>query len=156
MTITFIDDVEVTGGVDTHRDTHMVAALDQRGAQFGVREFMTTLAGYRSMLGWLESFGTIDRVGVEGTVTYGAGLTRFMHRHDVVVIEVACGDRQARRSHGSPIRSTRSPRRELPSLAKRPRCPSPGPGTWKPYGHCEWSASQRPGTAPERSIRCAP
>ena len=100
MTEPTIDDVQVTGGVDTHRDTHMVAALDQRGAQLGVREFATTPAGHRSMLGWLESFGTIDRVGVEGTGTYGAGLTRFMHRYDVVVIEVACGDRQARRSHG--------------------------------------------------------
>jgi transposase len=95
-----IDDVEVTGGVDTHRDTHMVAALDQRGAQLGVREFTTTPAGHRETLCWLESFGTIDRVGVEGTGTYGAGLTRFLHRNEVAVVEVACGDRQARRSHG--------------------------------------------------------
>jgi transposase len=36
----------------------------------------------------------------EGTGTYGAGLTRFLHRHNIVVIEVSCGDRQARRSHG--------------------------------------------------------
>ncbi len=100
MTITSIDDVRVTGGVDTHRDTHMVAALDHRGAQLGVREFTTTPAGHRSMLDWLESFGAVDRVGVEGTGTYGAGLTRFLHRHKLVVIEVACGDRQARRSHG--------------------------------------------------------
>jgi transposase len=100
MTITSADDVRVSGGVDTHRDTHMVAALDQRGAELGVREFTTTPAGHRAALCWLESFGTIDRVGVEGTGTYGAGLTRFLHRHDVTVIEVACGDRQARRSHG--------------------------------------------------------
>ena len=100
MTITSIDNVEVTGGVDTHRDTHMVAALDQRGAQLGVREFTTTPAGHRDMLGWLESFGPVERIGVESTGTYGAGLTRFLHRHDVVVIEVSCGDRQARRSHG--------------------------------------------------------
>lgn len=100
MTITSIDAVGVTGGVDTHRDTHMVAALDQRGAQLGVREFTTTPTGHRQALSWLESFGTIEQVGVEGTGTYGAGLTRFLHRHDVTVIEVACGDRQARRSHG--------------------------------------------------------
>jgi len=100
MTITSIDDVQVTGGVDTHRDTHMVAALDQRGAELGVREFTTTPAGHRAALCWLESFGVIERVGVEGTGTYGAGLTRFLHRHDVTVVEVACGDRQARRSHG--------------------------------------------------------
>lgn len=100
MTTSTIHEVRVTGGVDTHRDTHMVAALDQRCAQLGVREFPTTPAGHRDALCWLESFGTIDRIGIEGTGTYGAGLTRFMHRNDVVVIEVACGDRQARRSHG--------------------------------------------------------
>lgn len=50
MTITSIDDVWVTGGVDTHRDTDMVAALDQRGAQLGVREFTTTPAGHRAAL----------------------------------------------------------------------------------------------------------
>jgi hypothetical protein len=32
MTTMPIHDVQVTGGVDTHRDSHMVAALDQRGA----------------------------------------------------------------------------------------------------------------------------
>lgn len=87
MTIKSADDVQVTGGVDTHRDTHMVAALDQRGAQLGVREFTTTPAGHRAALCRLELFGVIDRVGVEGTGTYGAGLTRFLHRHDVTVIE---------------------------------------------------------------------
>ena len=100
MTISTIHEARVTGGVDTHRNTHMVAALDHRGAELGVREFPTTPVGYRDALCWLQSFGSIDRVGIEGTGTYGAGLTRFMHRNDVVVIEVACGDRQARRSHG--------------------------------------------------------
>ncbi len=59
--------VVVTGGVDTHLDTHMAAALDGVGAQLGTREFPTTTAGYRALLGWLGGFGTVVRVGVEGT-----------------------------------------------------------------------------------------
>jgi transposase len=90
----------VTAGVDTHRDVHMVAALDERGAELGVQPFGTDPAGHRQMLGWLKSFGPVERIGVEGTGTYGAGLTRFLHRHDIVVVEVSCPDRQERRSHG--------------------------------------------------------
>ncbi len=90
----------VTAGADTHRDVHMVAALDQRGAELGVRPFSTDASGYQEMLSWLESLGSLERVGVEGTGTYGAGLTRFLHDHDVIVVEVTCADRQERRSHG--------------------------------------------------------
>jgi len=90
----------VTAGVDTHRDVHMAAALDERGAQLGVRSFPTDPRGHTELLAWLESFGEVDLIGVEGTGTYGAGLTRFLHRHGVAVVEVRCPDRQERRSHG--------------------------------------------------------
>ena len=90
----------VTAGVDTHRDVHVAAALDERGAQLGVRPFATDPAGHHELLAWLESFGEVDRIGVEGTGTYGAGLTRFLHRRGVLVVEVRCPDRQERRSHG--------------------------------------------------------
>jgi transposase len=74
--------------------------LDQRGAELGIRPFSTDPAGHRELLAWLESLGSVERIGVEGTGTYGAGLTRFLHEHDVVVVEVRCPDRQERRSHG--------------------------------------------------------
>ncbi len=90
----------VTAGADTHRDTHMVAALDQRGAELGVREFTTDPTGHDQIVDWLKSFGTIDCFGVEGTGTYGAGLCRFLQRLDINVVEVTRGDRQERRSHG--------------------------------------------------------
>jgi transposase len=100
MTTSTDPTIYVTAGADTHRDTHMIAALDQRGAQLGVREFATDPAGHDDILNWLESFGTIDRIGIEGTGTYGAGLCRFLQRHDIDVVEVTRGDRQERRSHG--------------------------------------------------------
>lgn len=100
MTTSTDPTIYVTAGADTHRDTHMIAALDQRGAQLGVREFATDPTGHDDILNWLESFGTIDRIGVEGTGTYGAGLCRFLQRHDIDVVEVTRSDRQERRSHG--------------------------------------------------------
>jgi transposase len=90
----------VTGGVDTHRDVHLVAALDERGAQLGVEAFAADAPGYRKALAWLRRFGTVERVGVEGTGTYGAGLTRYLLGRGVEVVEVTCPNRQRRRSHG--------------------------------------------------------
>jgi transposase len=87
----------VTGGVDTHRDVNVVAALDERGSELGVQSFATTPAGYRAALRWLRRFGTLEKVGVEGTGSYGAGLTRYLHSE---VIEISCPNRQRRRSHG--------------------------------------------------------
>jgi transposase len=63
----------ITGGVDTHLDVHVAAALDERGALLGVESFPTTTSGYRALLTWLGSFGTVELVGVEGTGSYGPG-----------------------------------------------------------------------------------
>ena len=46
----------ITGGVDTHADVHVAAALDAMGGLLGVREFPATAAGYASLLGWLGGF----------------------------------------------------------------------------------------------------
>ena len=43
----------VTGGVDTHLDVHVAAALDANGGVLGVESFPTTPAGYRELHGWL-------------------------------------------------------------------------------------------------------
>jgi len=90
----------ITGGVDTHLDTHVAAALDERGAQLGVESFAATAAGYRELLGWLEGFGTVELIGVEGTGSYGAGLTRHLLGHQVTVVEVDRPNRQRRRRTG--------------------------------------------------------
>jgi hypothetical protein len=64
----------ITGGVDTHADMHVAAALDPIGGLLGVREFPVGAAGYAGLLGWLGGFGTVCLVGIEGTGSYGAGL----------------------------------------------------------------------------------
>jgi len=90
----------VTGGVDTHLDQHVAAALDANGALLGVESFPATTAGYRDLHGWLAGFGEVVAVGVEGTGAYGVGLTRFLHQVSVTVIEVDRPNRQVRRRHG--------------------------------------------------------
>jgi transposase len=90
----------ITGGVDTHLDTHVAAALDANGGVLGVESFATTTAGFAELHAWLSSFGNLDRVGVEGTGAYGAGLARFLRSTGAMVIEVGRPSRQARRAHG--------------------------------------------------------
>ena len=48
------------------------------GGLLGVQEFPATAAGYAGLLGWLGGFGAVALVGIEGTGSYGAGLTRHM------------------------------------------------------------------------------
>src|SRR5215207_10575089 len=98
----------ITDGVDTHLDVHVAAAVDANGAVLGVESFATTPAGYHELCSWLESFGTLARVGVEGTGAYGAGLARRLRGRGVVVIEVDRPNRQERRRTASPTSSTRS------------------------------------------------
>src|SRR3974390_1669518 len=96
--MTIVEADRVTGGVDTHLDVHVAAALDPIGGVLGVESFPTNPTGYRELLAWMSSFGPVARVGVEGTGAYGAGLARYLHRHGVEVVE---GDRAllvARRS----------------------------------------------------------
>jgi transposase len=90
----------VTGGVDTHGQTHHAAVLDHLGRQLGDREFPTTPSGYRSLLAWMAGHGQLERVGIEGTGTYGAALTRQLRAAGVQVVEVDRPDRKARRAHG--------------------------------------------------------
>lgn len=90
----------VTGGVDTHKDTHTGAVLDQAGRLLGHQQFPATPAGYTALLAWLQTFGLPARIGVEGTGVYGAGLTRHLHAAGVEVVEIDRPDRKTRRRQG--------------------------------------------------------
>jgi transposase len=101
MTVTIVDAARpVTGGVDTHLDLNVAAALDAIGGLLAVAEFPATPAGHRDLLSWLSGFGPVARVGVEGTGSYGAGLARFLRAAAVLVVEVDRPSRQARRRSG--------------------------------------------------------
>ena len=101
MAVAIVDSARlVVGGVDTHRDSNVAAVVDMNGGLLGVESFPTTAVGHRSLSSWMVGFGTIDRVGIEGTGAYGAGLARHFHASGVVVIEVDRPERQKRRKHG--------------------------------------------------------
>ena len=91
---------QLTLGVDTHLDVHVAALLDERGALLGVESFATTPDGYRDLLAWAASHGEVVLAGVEGTGSYGAGLTRHLHAEGVKVLEVDRPNRQRRRRRG--------------------------------------------------------
>jgi transposase len=90
----------ITGGVDTHSEVHVAAALDPVGWLPGTREFPATAAGYASLLGWLGKFGDVALAGVEGTGSYGAGLARYLAARGVRVVEADRAGRQDRHRKG--------------------------------------------------------
>jgi transposase len=99
--VTIVEDARaITGGVDTHSEVHVAAALDPVGGLLGTREFPASAAGYAGLLDWLGGFGDLALVGVEGTGSYGAGLARYLAAHGVRVVEVDRADRQDRRRQG--------------------------------------------------------
>jgi transposase len=90
----------IVGGVDTHKDLHVAAVVDEQDRVIGTQSFATTRQGYRQMLAWMRSFGDLQRVGVESTGSYGAGLLRFMQQAGIAVLEVTTPDEQDRRRRG--------------------------------------------------------
>ena len=87
-------------GVDTHKHVHVAVAIDTLGARVGHRSFAADSAGYVQLAEWAEQLGRVEAVGIEGTGSYGAGLTSAMRRRGHRVIEVNRGNRQTRRAQG--------------------------------------------------------
>jgi transposase len=89
----------VFAGVDTHKDTHQVALVDENGAVLTGRQFPAGTAGYRELVGWLSGWA-VGRVGIEQTGTYGAGLTRVLTTAGHEVVEVNRPDVWVRATSG--------------------------------------------------------
>ncbi len=91
---------KIYGGVDTHEDTVHVAVIDAEGRDLDDREFPTTRAGYHRALAFIVSYGEPIAVGIEGTSSYGAGLTRSAVEEGFNVVEVVRPERAERRRLG--------------------------------------------------------
>lgn len=100
ISMTELESVRVTVGVDTHKDAHIARAKDQLGRRLGEITVATSVPGYDDLLAWARSLGEIHSFGVEGTGCYGAGLSRYLRGNGVVVIEVIRPNRQVRRRNG--------------------------------------------------------
>lgn len=90
----------VIGGIDTHKDIHVAAVLDELGRLLDTASFPTTTVGYRRLHRWLCDHGEVLAVGVEGTGSWGAGVSRFLRARGLNVIEVNRPNRQTRRRKG--------------------------------------------------------
>ena len=88
------DAAGITLGVDTHKDFHVAVALDALGRRLGTLSIPTTRSGYEKLAEWANGFGPLESVGIEGTGSFGAGLTRFLRAEGTRVFEV---DRPRRR-----------------------------------------------------------
>lgn len=87
-------------GVDTHSDAHVAVALDGAGRRLGELAVPNGRAGYARLWDWTLGFGDPVAAGVEGTGSYGAGLSRFLRARGASVLEVNRTSRQHRRRHG--------------------------------------------------------
>jgi transposase len=134
---------EVTGGVDTHSDTHTAAVLDLTGRLLGHRQFPATPAGYAGLLGWLCGFGPLARVGMEGTGAYGAGLAHHLQTAGVELVEVDRPDRTTRRHRGKsdPVDAEAAAR--AAQAVARSGSPKPAAGRPTPCAACGWPAAAR-------------
>jgi transposase len=94
------DSGRIVAGADTHADTIHVAAITMTGATVSDREFPTTRAGYTAAIRFLTSLGSVQRVGVEGTASYGAGFTRALTAAGIEVVEVTRAVKSTRRLKG--------------------------------------------------------
>jgi transposase len=89
-------------GVDTHSETHVGVVLDGAGRRLGDQVFPNSESGsgYTEILRWALGFGAPVAAGVEGTGSYGAGLSRYLRTKGVSVWEVNRTSRQHRRRYG--------------------------------------------------------
>ena len=115
--------IPVVGGVDTHKDLHVAAVVDENDRVLGTHSFATTRQGYKLMLAWMRSFGDLQRIGGECTGSYGAGLLRYMKVAGVDVLEVTAPDKLDRRRAARTMTSMRKAllTRLLLSGARLPR-----------------------------------
>jgi transposase len=87
-------------GVDTHKHMHVAVAIDDLGVVLDGRSFPADSGGYNQLLDWAAGLGGKLTFAIEGTGSYGAGLTSAVRRRDIGVIEVIRTDRRERRLRG--------------------------------------------------------
>jgi transposase len=87
-------------GVDTHKDVHVAVAIDIHGRRLGERMVPTTERGCTELHRWALGFAPRACYGVEGTGSYGAGLSRFLQAQGSQVTEICGPNRKLRRDRG--------------------------------------------------------
>lgn len=89
-------------GVDTHRDVHVAVGLDRFGGIVDGLEVAADADGYRRLWQWAVGRGE-PVFAVEGTGSYGAGLTAFLVAAGAEVFECERPRRRDRRNGKSDL-----------------------------------------------------
>jgi transposase len=91
--------VDAVLGVDTHRDRHTVAVVDPNGGTVAIVELAADAFGYRRMIAFAREHAPGRRVwAIEGTGSFGSGLTTALLEKGEWVVEVDRPARPARRN----------------------------------------------------------
>ena len=90
----------IVGGVDTHKDLHVAAVVDEQDRILGTRSFPTTRRAIARCSPGCSPSVSFSASESSSTGSYGAGLLRFMQQAKVVVLEVTTPDKQDRRRRG--------------------------------------------------------
>ena len=124
----------VVGGVDTHKDLHVAAVVDEQDRVLGTRCFATTRQGYRQMLAWMRSFGDLQRIGIEfdrqlrrgPAALHAAGRDRGPGGHDAGQAGSAPArqERRSRRAERRPCRLCRQANRHAAKPRRHDRIPA--------------------------------
>ena len=111
--------VQVIIGVGTHQDEHVAVAIDRQGIRLGERCAPANTSGYWELERWFRDKGEINAFEIEGTDSYGAGVSRFLTARGHTVIEVNRPDRSTRYRKGKsdPADAERAARAVLAGVA---------------------------------------
>ena len=90
----------IYAGVDTHSDTHTLALIDEYGRPLATQTFTADPTGYERLAAMIGDPDACLGVGVEGTNSYGAALTRRLVEAGYNVHEVLRPKRAVRRRDG--------------------------------------------------------
>jgi transposase len=113
----------ITIGVDSHKDAHVAAAVDQLGRILATTSIPTTPQGFVQLERWASGLGQVDRFGIEGTGSFAAGLARWLQQRGYQVVEVTRPNRQLRRRRGKsdPVDAEAAARAVLAGEATAPK-----------------------------------
>ena len=87
-------------GVDTHADSHWLCILDWRGRKVLSSQFPADAVGYEAAASAIAAAGDPACIAIEGTSSYGAGLTRHLASLGMPVREALSPSRMQRRRPG--------------------------------------------------------
>jgi transposase len=108
--------VDVVIGVDTHKHTHTAAVvLSATGASVENLTVDTNSDGYAQLVELADRHAVLRAWSIEGTGSYGAGLTRYLAERGELVIELDRPNRPARRNgaKSDPLDAIRAGREAL-------------------------------------------